>query len=102
MSRVTDWWRHAAPAVLMGLALAIPWSPRYMPAGVTPFTAVTASPLMLFVLGAEVLIGLWIARRDRWLGIGVIYLALNALRTPLEVKPLIVTEAVTFGALLIV
>jgi hypothetical protein len=83
------------------LAILLPWTTWYQHGGQSAFAAVRATPLMLFVVTMEALAGLWIAQRDRWLGVFVAYIAILSLRAPLEAYAGAVASYVLFGALII-
>jgi hypothetical protein len=89
------------PALLvLALALVLPWTTGYRHGGIDAASAVTVTPRMLFMIAVQALLGGWLVTRDRWLGLLILYSALNALRAPVE--GIAVTGYMTFGALVIV
>ncbi len=102
MTRLRMLQLHLPGLLILAAALALPWSTRYAHDAMSGFAAVTETPRMLFVVVLELVLGLWIARSDRWLGVFVGYVALNALRAPLGAYPFAVSQSVAFGALAII
>lgn len=86
-------------ALVVYLALLLPWVTHWRFAGQSTFAAVQGTPLLLFAIGALAIFGADLARRhDRWLGVFVVYTALQCLWTPLDVQPLHVAALVAAGA----
>jgi hypothetical protein len=88
--------------VLLFIVLALPFSTLLTHPDLHRALGVTVIPQLVFTITIEVVLGLLIARTDRWLGVFVIYMAVRAWWTPMGAQPFIVTQAITFGALAIV
>lgn len=93
----------ARPLVALGLALVLPWTTWARLGAPTRAHALVETPLLLFSLGAVLLIALQVGRRDPWLGAFVALAALTVLRRPhafaLETALWIASGAIVLDAL---
>lgn len=92
--QLSGWLILAAALVIVALPFSTLLSLYGWPAGV----AVTGTPLILWHLLAILAVAGWVAPQDRWLGLFVAYLALDALRAPVPARAWMVADAAVLGA----